>query len=1199
MGRRSSWGRIRLLFIRKLLAVVLTFSFSLSPLITFAQDVGSGTPPLDSGAGSTSVPGDTSTGTPAATPPPSFSIPGVGTGSDASSATAATPPAGLETSAGSNGASATTPASPTPPASPPSGPLSPSPPPPPTVQTPTVFTLQNERPKADGQSGALIQNLKLDIPPGRNGLQPDLALQYNSQRAEDGIAGYGWTVTIPYIQRLNKTGSQDLYNNPYFTSSIDGELATTSTGTTTQSFQAKVDEGSFNAYSFVNNVWTMYDKHGTRYTFGASDNAQQNASASSSQIYTWMLQEIRDQNNNYVRYIYAKDSGQIYPLKILYTGNGSTDGIFTIAFSTTTTRLDPYVSYKPLFKVTTNYKISQITAAVNGTVVRQYTLLYGAGNNGARSLLTSLQETGWDANGNNAVTLPAETFSYVNDSSAFMSRPSVGAIVSQTYVVADINGNSKPDITYAWFGTPNAAKTIAEGATYVDLPTPPGYWGTAANNCQNFTPNETGLRLVDVNADGKADYIQGSYDAGVPNVGASINTYSTSTGYAWGGSATGTIPYFEGSGVTTGIFGDVNGDGLPDFEMAVNSLGAPFGSYAYLGSGTLWDPATTTVFSPMQQMPTTVQTVTNSQLIDVNGDGLADWVYSDSGHTYVLLNTGNGWESTPDPHWTIATSTLYLVPASSPAKYLDRGIRFIDINGDGLPDMVRSFKNTAAANPNDEVADYNFVMLNTGYGWATTTYALSGYITQGDATAGQCYSEYATNWDGIGQNKQDVLSKITYSQGGTASISYVKSGASGNPELPISLLVVSKIITDDGFANTFEKDYTYSGGKIYTALGVRQQKFAGFSTSVESDANTNRKTYFDQGDAISTGNGEQNDGYGQIGHPYRIDTTNVADGKLLRTVFNRWDTATTSGGRVTFVFLARQVQQDYGASGAHRDTATDYTYDRTTGNVTQITHYGEVTGNSDGTFTDTGSDKSTETFLYAGQGTGSSTPQTITSSGIWTAPAGVSSVTVDMWGGGGGGSGGDSAQVGGGAGAYVHAANVPVTPNSAYTVTIGGGGGGGFGAGAVGAGGAGYATGGSGSSDTHGRGGGGGGSSAFTNDGGTVIAAGGGGGGYNSGTAGSGTSGGVGGDGNAGGTNFAGGGGAASTNGANASGHSGGAGGTGATSATGTGSNGGAVGGGGASAGSSGNGGSPSGTTGGTGSGGEVAPMRGTTGQLS
>ncbi len=144
------------------------------------------------------------------------------------------------------------------------------------------------------------------------------------------------TINIPYIQRLNKLGSQSLYNYPAFTSSIDGELATTSVASTTMNYVARVDDGSFNSYTFSNNVWTMYDKHGTRYLFGASDNSQQNASASSTQIYTWMLQEIRDQNNNYVRYVYAKDSGQIYPQKIYYTGNGGTDGIFTVTFATST-----------------------------------------------------------------------------------------------------------------------------------------------------------------------------------------------------------------------------------------------------------------------------------------------------------------------------------------------------------------------------------------------------------------------------------------------------------------------------------------------------------------------------------------------------------------------------------------------------------------------------------------------------------------------------------------------------------------------------------------------------------------------------------------------------------------------------------------------------------------------------------------------
>src|SRR6266849_10695744 len=300
---------------RKLFALALCLSFTLSPVeMAFAQDAGTGTAPTDSSP---------TTPPPAPPPSPDFSIPGVDT----------LPPS---TEGGTVTTDAVTPDATTPatdsnaPAT--DGTTDKTITPPPMALSsfggdgaPTIlnaFSFQNTTPKADGATGALTQTIQLDIPPGRNGVQPDLALKYNSQNTQNGIAGYGWTVSIPYIQRLNKIGSQSLYNAPYFTSSIDGELATTSSATTTMTFSAKVDDGHFNAYSFANNVWTMYDKNGTRYTFGASDNAQQNASASSTQIYTWMLQEIRDTNNNYVRYIYTKDSGQIYPSQILYTGNG-------------------------------------------------------------------------------------------------------------------------------------------------------------------------------------------------------------------------------------------------------------------------------------------------------------------------------------------------------------------------------------------------------------------------------------------------------------------------------------------------------------------------------------------------------------------------------------------------------------------------------------------------------------------------------------------------------------------------------------------------------------------------------------------------------------------------------------------------------------------------------------------------------------
>src|SRR5438105_1660662 len=60
----------------------------------------------------------------------------------------------------------------------------------PTIPNASVFGEQTEAPRVDGQSGAFTQRIALDIPPGRNGLQPDLALEYNSQRAQDSIVGY-------------------------------------------------------------------------------------------------------------------------------------------------------------------------------------------------------------------------------------------------------------------------------------------------------------------------------------------------------------------------------------------------------------------------------------------------------------------------------------------------------------------------------------------------------------------------------------------------------------------------------------------------------------------------------------------------------------------------------------------------------------------------------------------------------------------------------------------------------------------------------------------------------------------------------------------------------------------------------------------------------------------------------------------------
>ena len=173
-----------------------------------------------------------------------------------------------------------------------------------------------------------------------------------------------------------------------------------------------------------------------------------------------------------------------------------------------------------------------------------------------------------------------------------------------------------------------------------------------------------------------------------------VNGYATSTGYSWSSTSyTGVIPKFayrqDRSHVyTTGIFGNVNGDGLPDFEEFLPSAykGASIVNGSYFEHGSAWDSATPTIFIPVADMPDPDPTYTNSQLVDINGDGLDDWVYSDSQNTYVQINTGTQSGDTSSSQWRIGTSTLY----ASSGTFYDRGMRFMNINGDGLPDFVRT-----------------------------------------------------------------------------------------------------------------------------------------------------------------------------------------------------------------------------------------------------------------------------------------------------------------------------------------------------------------------------------------------------------------------------------------------------------------------------------------------------------------------------
>ena len=207
---------------------------------------------------------------------------------------------------------------------------------------------------------------------------------------------------------------------------------------------------------------------------------------------------------------------------------------------------------------------------------------------------------------------------------------------------------------------------------------------------------------------------------------------------------------------------------------------------------------------------------------------------------------------------------------------------------------------------------------------------------------------------------QDVLSTVTYPKGGSANVAY-SIATSTNPELPFPPLTVNAMATNDGLGNYATTTYSYSEGRLFLSQGVRDRKFAGFAAATTTNPDSAIGIYYNQGYGVDTARGEQNDGFGQINHPFRKDVFDLSGNIKQRTYF-RWDTI--PHGQSTFVGLRRELTEDFGADGSHRDKATAYLYSSSTNDLLQKIEYGEVTGASDGTFTDIGTDKRTAIFSY-------------------------------------------------------------------------------------------------------------------------------------------------------------------------------------------------------------------------------------------
>lgn len=818
----------------------------------------------------------------------------------------------------------------------------------------------------NAQSGAFQQRYQLTLPPGRNNMQPSLDLQYSSGGGENtGEFGYGWSLSIPSIRRISKHGVDDLYTRHDFSSSLSGELSDiTLSDSTHGTFGAKVDDGSMLDYTYsTSETWTAVDKNGTTYTFGGTSSARVVDPSNSSHVYQWMLTSVTDLLGNTVTYTYTSDGAQVYPSTINYTGFGSTAGIFNVSF-TLESRSDSLTSYASGFAVTTSYRVSGITVAVNTQTVRSYALAYGAGDDGLRSLLTSITETATTDDGTSSLTKPATIFTYADGNHAWASSSvtfpetiagdSSGSLGVYLF---DMNGDGISDIVKSrdtnravYTGNADGTWTASSVAVPLAFSSPIG--------------KDMGVRVMDVNGDGALDLVYARYSStGTLSQSVYINN---NDGTGWTASASASVPigFTTDGGLYIGVETfDVDGDGLPDIVKSRDGQAQEV--YINNGDGTGWTLASG--YTVPVYFATSAPSDMGVRQMDVNGDSLTDLVYaryvSGTLSQAVYLNNGNGSGWTQDTSWTVPEGFL--------SSTTDYGLRPMDVNGDGLVDLAYH-RSTGSTEP-------QAVYINTGKGWvADASITTPLYFTYGGLDVGVRIDDFDADGvpdflksrnTGSGTVNElylgtgvvaDLMTSATTAQGGLTTVTYGSSANGSNTALPFVLQVTSSIATNDGLGNTATKTYSYAGGDFYGSYF--EKKFAGFGTITATDTAGSTTSFYHQGNSTNSTQGESTDSEAKIGLKYREERADTT-GHIYRTTIDSWG-STNLGTNRDFVYRSQNLELLYGGASTHKDRAVVWAYD-SAGNATQQLEYGEVTGTDSGGVTDTGTDKRTTTWTYA------------------------------------------------------------------------------------------------------------------------------------------------------------------------------------------------------------------------------------------
>jgi RHS repeat-associated protein len=640
-------------------------------------------------------------------------------------------------------------------------------------------------------TGAATYTIPIWAPPGPRGLQPHIALTYNSQQG-NGIVGVGWSISgLSSIYRCNLTYAQDAAPAPVALVTGDGycmdgqrlRLTGGTYGTAGSTYQTEIANFvNVTAYGSAGNgpsYWIAQDRNGHTYTYGNGGNSQVLATGSTTAS-AWMLDEVSDPPGNTMTISYNTATGSAVPAVISWTpsshGLSTYNYTMTFGYGANVPQSSLY-AYTAGTAVTNTNLLTSIVVAYSGTTVKNYVLSYQTSPTTARYELKQVQECS-DSGGTNCL-LPT-VITYQSGASGLGTATSLTA----GYSHYDYNGDGYPDLLYV------------NGSTlYVAFGSASGY-GAGVNTGIPSTASQ----ILPGNLTGHS---------GQDGILAAVS--GTWYYYSWNGSSftqTSTGLAYDSTAVQY-LLADVNGDGLPDLIAAYfindgsgngydyqvnvrvntgNGTSVSFGSavLAYeIGPDSLSLAAQPVLASNTDNAGGFTKAYGNLRRFDFNGDGRDD----------LSLQTITKTPLNCPPNCTYHINAYELISAGSNSSPAFTGYRiYTTIASLAVPVAFINFNSDACT---------DYVVGGTIY-VAGCNGSTPGTVTVGQTVIG------AMDWDGDGRT--DIL----VANGSTVGV-YVSTG--------------------NGVGNLISTSIPYNSGNLYFTFpdpnGDGQDAF-GYSTGTSA-----------------------------------------------------------------------------------------------------------------------------------------------------------------------------------------------------------------------------------------------------------------------------------------------------------------------------------------------------------------------------